>query len=100
MKKSEIELTGDVYRLTPANLGCDTFITNVSLFSEDYSDEIELVNIAKTKDGEFYALLDQYESLGYGRRKQVGTVCRPCQAPRTIQNGVGDLYGKWERLEV
>ena len=115
MKRSELTMTGETYRLTPANWG-ETYImvdedAVSKMMSETFGEECdpdddpnnkpETVEIATDGQGNFYAILEPYEATSWGRK--TGEVFnenmfRKCQNPaETGDDGTAEIYGQtWD----
>ena len=115
MKKSELTLTGETYRLTPDNWGDSSIMVDENAISEstanvfdiDISEcdpnengKLDSVDIAIDKDGKFYALLHPYEATSWGHKTGImhnENMYRECANPANTTFGAASLYGDtWE----
>ena len=115
MKRSELKMTGDIYRLTPDNWGdtsimvdedeciestADAFSISVDECDPDDPENGELVKveIATDSNGDFYAV-HQPQFLRGGRVIN-DDIFRKCQNPEDATQGIALLYGNfWEHFE-
>lgn len=111
MKRSELQLTGDRYSLTPDTWGEEYIIVDDAAASaamrESFGDEFEddgkrggTVEIATDSDGNYYAILEPYEATSWGHK--TGDIFnqnmfRRCQNPADVTDGLAEIYGEtWD----
>jgi hypothetical protein len=120
MKRSELKLTGETYRLTPSKWG-ETYImvdedevsrVTAEAFDipiddcdpdNDPNDRPESVDIATGPDGKYYAILHPYEATSWGHKTgeiHNKNLYRECQNPAEAVDGGSELYGQtWELFD-
>jgi len=112
MKRSELKMTGDTFRLTPAKWGETCIMVDEDAVSEamtesfgepcdpddDDFDKPETVEIATDTDGNFYAILEPYRSRdGIWHNENM---FRKCQNPADASDGAAELYDRtWDTFD-
>ncbi len=119
MKRSELTLTGETYRLTPDSytgwgnesvLMIDEDLVEKTAqaasddelpgLDDDPNDKPETVEMATDETGKYYAILPQYTSLSGGRKKWTHDMYRQCQNPADVDtDGTIEMYGSWESFD-
>jgi len=118
MKRSELIMTGEIYRLTPYNWGETSIMIDEDAVAQCYADAAgvsvdefdpdgdqnnkpESVEIATDGDGNFYAILEPFEKTSWGHK--TGEMCNEnmymkCQDPSEVDDdGAVLLYSnKWQ----
>ena len=109
MKRSELTMTGETYRLTPTHWGETSIMVDEDAVAEitaeafdipveecdpdsDPNDTPETVDIAKNDDGNFYAILHPFRAGGKWHNENL---YRPCDDPGEPDNGSVSIHGKW-----
>jgi hypothetical protein len=115
MKKSELTLTGETYRLTPDSWGdtnimvdedaviaatADAFNIPVDECDPDAdeNDKPDTCEIATDAEGNFFAIIQNKIVLGYGKYEDV-EMARPCENPADATFGAALVFGRWEQFD-
>ena len=117
MKRSELKLTGETYRLTPTSWGDTCIMVDEDAAAEataeafglescdpddDPNDKPESVEIATDAEGNYYAVLvPTVVRSSYGKETINENLYRPCQNPAEVdQYGTVCIYGRtWDRFD-
>jgi hypothetical protein len=113
MKRSELKMTGETYRMTPANWGDSAIMIDEDAASEamaecfgepcdpdsDESNKPENVEIAIDTDGNFFAILEPYWDR-QSKQWHNENLYLKCQNPADAANGTAEIYWqKWEMFD-
>lgn len=114
MKRSELTMTGESYRLTPANWGETYIMVDEDAVSEmmaetfgeecdpdsDPNNKPQTVEIATDADGNFYAILEPYQDRRSKRWYNENLYMR-CQNPAEYgEDGAAEIYGQiWDTFD-
>lgn len=116
MKRSELTLTGETYRITPKAWGEPCLMIDEGEVSEmmtetfgeecdpdsDPFDKPENVEIATDEQGNYFALSIQYEGTSWGRKTGEifgANLYMPIADPNKPENGCCKLLGSWETFD-
>ena len=112
MKRSELKLTGELYRLTPPQWGEETIMIDEDKIAEEMqkcfdletvpdpeeNGKLETIELA-IADGKYYAVLEPSEETYGGHKTGViynQNMYRECENPADAVNGAICIYGCWK----
>ena len=117
MKRSELTMTGETYRMTPYKWGEQSIMVDEDAVAKstaeafeipveqcdpdsDPNDRPESVDIARDAEGNYYAILHPYEKTSWGHKTGEmanENMYKLCQNPAEAVHGSAELYGmSWE----